>query len=68
LEFTKIARILSNAPWANLDTFAGLVQSKDDVNKAIREWSNALNMTGQNREKREKGKEQTSLITPENVL
>lgn len=60
----KIAKILSQAQRADLDTFASLLQSKPDITMAVKEWNNALEMTGNNRE----NIEQTSLIDETNVL
>jgi hypothetical protein len=45
---------LSRAQRADLDTFASLLQSKDDVVMAVKEWNNTLEMTWQNREKAER--------------
>jgi len=67
-EKNKIAKILSRAKRTDLDIFASLLQSKDDVTMAVKEWNNSLEMTGQNREKIEKWISQTSLISSENVL
>ncbi len=67
-ELSKVAKILSNAQRADLDTFASLIQSKDDVYRSVKEWNNALNFTWQNREKAEKWEIQTSRITWDNVL
>ncbi|MEI6118273.1 MAG: hypothetical protein WCP92_03345 [bacterium] len=44
-ELSKVAKILSNAQRADLDTFASLIQSKDDVYRSVKEWNNALNFT-----------------------
>jgi hypothetical protein len=63
-ELKKIAKILSQAQRADLDTFASLLQSKPDITMAVKEWNNALEMTGNNRE----NIEQTSLIDETNVL
>ncbi len=67
-EKAKIAKLLSRAQRADLDTFASLLQSKDDVVMAVKEWNNTLEMTWQNREKSERRETQTSLITDTNVL
>lgn len=67
-ELTKVAKILSRAKWTDLDIFASLLQSKADIPMAVKERNNALDMTGQNREKTEKWKSQTSLIDADNVL
>ena len=64
----KVANVLSRAKRDDLDTFASLVQSKDDVTMAVKEWNNTLEMTWNDREKIEKWATQTSLITEENVL
>ena len=64
LEINKIAKILARAKREDLDAFASLLQSKDDIPMIIKEWNNALEMTGNSRER----SEQESLITKDNVL
>ena len=44
-EKVKVAKILSRAQRSDLDTFASLVQSKDDIAMAVKERNNALEMT-----------------------
>lgn len=52
----KVAKILSNASWSDLDTFASLLQSKSNETMAVKEWHNAKEMVNNN------------LITSDNVL
>ncbi len=66
LEANKIAKIFQRAQRKDLDTFASLIQSKSDVAMAVKEWNNALEITGQNGEYWKD--KQTSLITEKNVL
>lgn len=79
-DFSKIAKILTRAKRTNLDTFAGLVQSKDDVEMVVQEWHNTETTTGNilnEKDKRKYDKEnykrnevmrRESLINSENVL
>lgn len=71
-EINKVAKILSRSKWEDLDTFASLVQSKDDVEMAMNEWNNSLEITGQTRndkkENKEGNPETTTKITKENIF
>ncbi|MCX6823629.1 MAG: hypothetical protein NT085_00680 [candidate division SR1 bacterium] len=65
-EMNKIAKILTRAQRKYLDAFAALAQSKDDIEMAIFQWNNSLEVTGQSNED---GEEKTpSLINANNVL
>ncbi len=71
-EISKVAKILSRSQWKDLDTFASLVQSKDDIEMAMKEWNNALEMTWQMRndkkENEERNPEITTKITEKNIF
>lgn len=65
-EVAKIAKILTRASRIDLDTFASLIQSESDIVMAVKERNNALEMTGNKREKPDE--EPTSMISAKNVL
>jgi len=57
---------LGRAKRTDLDTFASLLQSTSDIEMAVKEWNNALEVTGQSRE--DNDKKEASLINSTNVL
>lgn len=65
-DLIKIAKIFTRAQWWDLDTFASLLQSKPNIAMAVKEWNNALEMTGNSRNDKEANT--STLITWDNVL
>lgn len=65
-DFIKIAKIFTRAQWQDLNTFAELLKSKPDIAKSVKEWSNALEMTGNSRNDKEANT--STLINESNVL
>ena len=65
-DLIKITKILTRAKREDLDTFASLLQSKPNIAMAVKEWNNALEMTGNSRDDKEGYT--SSLITGENIL
>lgn len=64
-DYQKIAKILNNSSRQDLYTFATLLQSRSDLSTTVKQWNNALELTGNSRDDKTRTpewEEKTSLV------